>query len=60
MGLRYAWQESPCNFKKCAVYVTENEMPMAPLLQLGLIGGNSKMPVYVYQYGKLLHVYRNK
>ena len=60
MGLRYAWQESPCNFKKCAVYITENEMPMAPLLEFGLIGGNINKPVYILQYGKLVHVYGKK
>jgi len=38
MGVRYAWRESPCQFKKCAVYTKENNLPMAPFKMIGLIG----------------------
>ncbi|KAK3096595.1 hypothetical protein FSP39_001552 [Pinctada imbricata] len=58
MGLRYAWQESPCDFKKCAVYIRENNMPLAPFVTLGLIGKGHKekylrnnIPVYVTKDG---------
>ncbi|KAK3097297.1 hypothetical protein FSP39_008444 [Pinctada imbricata] len=58
MGLRYAWQESPCEFKKCAVYITENNMPLAPFVELGLIGKvhtekylRSNIPVHVTKDG---------
>ena len=36
VGLRYAWRESPCAFKQCAVYSKENALPMAPFLANGL------------------------
>lgn len=29
-GLRYAWYTKPCEFKKCAVYSIENELPGPP------------------------------
>ena len=31
-GLRYAWREKPCNFKKCAVYSQENDLPGPPFV----------------------------
>ena len=39
MGVRYAWRESPCQFKKCAVYSKENDLPAPPYIALGLFGG---------------------
>ncbi|ESO83283.1 hypothetical protein LOTGIDRAFT_133687, partial [Lottia gigantea] len=27
VGLRYAWRESPCLFKKCAIYGRDNDLP---------------------------------
>jgi len=38
MGVRYAWRESPCGFKACPVYTVENDLPMAPVSVVGLIG----------------------
>ena len=29
-GVRYAWYTKPCDFKKCAVYSNENELPGPP------------------------------
>lgn len=31
-GLRYAWSSVPCEFKKCAVYSQENDLPSPPFL----------------------------
>ena len=42
MGLRYAWRESPCAFKKCAVYTIKNELPMPPFIVLGLISARNQ------------------
>ncbi|CAH1799067.1 unnamed protein product [Owenia fusiformis] len=39
VGLRYAWLETPCAFKQCPVYSVINELPMAPFVTNGLIGG---------------------
>ncbi|CAG5130233.1 unnamed protein product, partial [Candidula unifasciata] len=33
-GLRYAWRESPCAFKKCAVYETINDLPAPPFVAI--------------------------
>ena len=33
-AIRYAWRESPCPFKKCAVYSVENSLPAPPFIQL--------------------------
>ncbi|KAK3611040.1 hypothetical protein CHS0354_017466 [Potamilus streckersoni] len=38
VGLRYAWRESPCDFKNCAVYSKENSLPAPPYIMIGLIG----------------------
>lgn len=37
MGYRYAWRESPCPFKKCALYVKGTDIPFGPMFGLGLI-----------------------
>ncbi|CAG5130235.1 unnamed protein product [Candidula unifasciata] len=34
LGLRYAWRESPCAFKKCAVYETVNSLPAPPFVTI--------------------------
>lgn len=34
VGIRYAWRESPCNFKQCAVYSLGNSLPGPPFLSL--------------------------
>ena len=39
VGVRYAWRESPCEFKQCALYSMENDLPAPPFIDLGLIGG---------------------
>ncbi|KAK7474786.1 hypothetical protein BaRGS_00033967 [Batillaria attramentaria] len=31
-GIRYAWRESPCVFKRCAVYAEVNELPAPPFI----------------------------
>ena len=28
VGLRYAWRETPCPFKRCAIYGADNGLPM--------------------------------
>ncbi|XP_076077111.1 sialate O-acetylesterase-like [Mytilus galloprovincialis] len=33
VAIRYAWRESPCPFKKCAVYSIENNLPAPPFIQ---------------------------
>lgn len=37
VGLRYAWRETPCKLKKCAVYDTFTSLPMPPYIKMGLI-----------------------
>lgn len=32
IGLRYAWNAAPCEFKKCAVYSKENYLPSPPFI----------------------------
>lgn len=34
VAIRYAWSETPCPFKKCAVYSVENSLPAPPFIQL--------------------------
>ncbi|XP_070189718.1 sialate O-acetylesterase-like isoform X2 [Littorina saxatilis] len=34
VGLRYAWHESPCVFKHCAVYSTSNDLPAPPFITI--------------------------
>ncbi|CAH1793510.1 unnamed protein product [Owenia fusiformis] len=36
-GVRYAWQESPCGYKDCAVYSVENNLPAPPFVYHGKI-----------------------
>lgn len=31
-GVRYAWRESPCPFKMCAIYGTDNGLPGPPFI----------------------------
>ena len=28
--VRYAWAQTPCDYKKCAVYSVENDLPSPP------------------------------
>ncbi|XP_064594993.1 sialate O-acetylesterase-like [Liolophura sinensis] len=35
LGVRYAWRESPCSFKSCAVYSKVNGLPAPPYMSLG-------------------------
>lgn len=42
VGLRYAWRESPCPYKQCAVYSKENDLPAPPFVINGLIGSKIK------------------
>lgn len=49
MGIRYLWRESPCKtVKMCAVYTVENQLPMAPYLEVGLIGAKSRVFNNIY------------
>ncbi|PVD28167.1 hypothetical protein C0Q70_10752 [Pomacea canaliculata] len=32
LGLRYAWRESPCNLKQCAIYAADSSLPAPPYL----------------------------
>ncbi|KAK6168919.1 hypothetical protein SNE40_020075 [Patella caerulea] len=32
LGIRYSWRESPCQFKKCAIYSTLAELPGPPFV----------------------------
>jgi sialate O-acetylesterase len=41
IGIRYAWRESPCDFKKCAVYESVNGLPGPPFLITGATGDGS-------------------
>ncbi|XP_064612448.1 sialate O-acetylesterase-like [Liolophura sinensis] len=36
LGVRYAWRESPCSFKSCAVYSKVNGLPAPPYMSLGM------------------------
>ncbi|XP_012942502.1 sialate O-acetylesterase [Aplysia californica] len=38
VGLRYAWRETPCNFKQCPIYSSLNELPAAPFVFLAESG----------------------
>lgn len=55
VGIRYAWRESPCQFKKCAIYGAKNGLPMPPFTYYGeafkknLIGKNK----YEVKLGKI-------
>ena len=41
MGLRYLWRLTPCNYKKCAIYSVENELPAPPFIFRGFFGSNN-------------------
>lgn len=41
VGIRYAWRESPCIFKQCAVYSEENELPAPPFIFLNPAGSGN-------------------
>ncbi|XP_046365448.1 sialate O-acetylesterase-like [Haliotis rufescens] len=32
VGLRYAWRESPCDYKKCAIYGKDTSLPAPPFI----------------------------
>ena len=35
-GLRYLWKDAPCEYKKCAIYSVENELPGPPFISVGI------------------------
>lgn len=35
VGIRYSWRETPCPFKKCAIYGANNGLPMPPFTYHG-------------------------
>ncbi|XP_078607954.1 sialate O-acetylesterase-like [Branchiostoma floridae x Branchiostoma japonicum] len=41
--IRYLWEMWPCDFKQCAVYGTENDLPEAPFFGC-LLGPDKKLP----------------
>ncbi|BFZ09713.1 hypothetical protein BsWGS_12752 [Bradybaena similaris] len=43
VGLRYAWRESPCAFKNCAVYETVNFLPAPPFVTFDFHAANGKL-----------------
>ncbi|CAC5383745.1 SIAE [Mytilus coruscus] len=49
VAIRYAWRESPCHFKKCAVYSIENNLPTPPFIQL-IAQPSDKL---LYHYGNV-------
>lgn len=49
VAIRYAWRESPCSFKKCAVYSIENNLPAPPFIQL-IAQPSDKL---LYHYGNV-------
>ncbi|KAJ8314736.1 hypothetical protein KUTeg_006886 [Tegillarca granosa] len=36
MGIRYAWEETPCQFKKCAIYSRINALPAPTYISMGM------------------------
>lgn len=34
-GVRYAWHSSPCQFKKCAIYGRDTDLPAPPFIKTG-------------------------
>ncbi|XP_046574680.1 sialate O-acetylesterase-like [Haliotis rubra] len=38
VGVRYAWRESPCDYKKCAIYGRETSLPAPPFLHTDNFG----------------------
>ncbi|XP_022291611.2 sialate O-acetylesterase-like [Crassostrea virginica] len=53
MGYRYAWRESPCPFKACALYVKGTDVPFGPLFGLGLLQNKRGMKIN----GKVIPVF---
>lgn len=53
MGLRYEWRETPCDYKQCAVYSTENSLPAPPFITLGLIGGPVRSSAFTQNQNKV-------
>ena len=51
LGLRYIWRESPCPYKKCAVYSVDNELPAPPLIYNGYMANmtNEMQQVHVFK-----------
>lgn len=45
MGYRYAWRESPCPFKACALYVKGTDVPFGPMFGLGLLQNKRGMKI---------------
>ncbi|XP_048239906.1 sialate O-acetylesterase-like [Haliotis rufescens] len=38
VGVRYAWRESPCDYKKCAIYGKDTSLPAPPFLHTNNFG----------------------
>ncbi|XP_048239907.1 sialate O-acetylesterase-like [Haliotis rufescens] len=38
VGVRYAWRESPCDYKKCAIYGKDTSLPAPPFLHTDNFG----------------------
>ena len=53
MGYRYAWRESPCPFKACALYVKGTDVPFGPMFGLGLLQSKRGMKIN----GKVIPVF---
>ncbi|ESO83425.1 hypothetical protein LOTGIDRAFT_133483, partial [Lottia gigantea] len=41
LGVRYAWRETPCQFKQCAVYSSDAKLPGPPFIWYRPTGSNS-------------------
>ena len=46
VGVRYAWRETPCPYKKCAVYSVDGELPAPPYMSVSLIGDQKRHKLY--------------
>ncbi|BFZ09711.1 hypothetical protein BsWGS_12749 [Bradybaena similaris] len=51
-GLRYEWRESPCDFKKCAVYEKVNGLPGPPFV----ISSDNIAGKYHLKFGGPVHI----
>lgn len=52
-GLRYEWRESPCDFKKCAVYEKVNGLPGPPFVISDADNIDGK---YQFKFGGPVHI----
>ncbi len=46
-ALRYSWRTSPCNYKQCAVYSVDSDLPAPPIVlykkQLNMADGSGNV-----------------